>query len=160
MATFEEIREVRLRIDDPPGLINIVEVAALPATASPQTGYRLTTDNLYYSTEGLTGLTSSDYEILELMVSDDRISGWIDDDDIDSATCRALKQIINKVGKELTLVRISAGADTTQYTSLKDTYEYYKGILADCTDNKRTNDNNSTGRIGCTIPPVIAGGEV
>ncbi len=160
MATFDEIKEVRLRIDDPAGFINIVEVAALPATSSPQTAYKLTTDGLYYSTEELTGLTASDYEALELMVSDTRISLWIDDDDVDAAACRALKQIINKVGKELTLVRITAGADTTQYTSLKDTYEYYKGILADCQDNKRTNDNNSTGRIGCTIQPTIAGGEV
>ena len=150
MATFEEIKEVRLRIDDPEGFINILEVAVLPAVYVPQTAYKLTTDGLYYS----------DGEVLELRVSDTRISIWIDADDVDSATCRALKQIINKLGKELQLARITAGADTTQYTALKDTYEYYKGILAECNDTKRTNDNNSTGRIGAMIAPEIAGGEV
>lgn len=160
MATFEEIKEVRLRIDDPVGFINIEEVAALQAVSSPQTAYKLTTDSNYYSTDKLTGAVPADYEILELLVSDTRISLWIDEGDIDSATCRALKQIINKLGKELQLVRITAGADTTQYTALKDTYEYYKGILADCKDVKRTNDNNSTGRIGCMIVPEVAGGEI
>lgn len=150
MATFEEIKEVRLRIDDPEGFINIIEIAALPAVYSPQTAYKLTTDGLYYS----------DGEVLELKVSDTRISLWIDEDDIDSATCKALRQIINKLGKELQLARITAGADTTQYTTLKDTYEYYKSILAECKDDKRSNNNNSTGRMGAMKAPEIAGGEV
>ena len=42
MATFEQVKTVRLRIHDPLGFINLVEAEELPATPANQTAYTIT----------------------------------------------------------------------------------------------------------------------
>ena len=42
MATFADIKSVRLKIKDPLGYINLVEVSELPSIAESQTAYTLT----------------------------------------------------------------------------------------------------------------------
>jgi hypothetical protein len=163
MATTEEIFEVRLRISDPAGFIDFEEVATtgnLPATPASQTAYLVTADGNYYSTEKTTGATPADYSIEELLISDSRISNWIDLDDTDFATCQALKNITAQLGRSLQIKRNEAGADSTEYQTLKDTYEYYKGLLALCNEEKQSNDNNNSGRYSGSKQPEIGGGNL
>lgn len=163
MATFDEIKEVRLRIDDPSGFINLIEVAnaaALPSSPESQTAYKLTDTGVYVATDKDPPVVSTDYETQELLVSDARISAWIDAEDVNYATCQALKNIVAKLGKRLRLVKNRAGAEETEYTSLKDTYDYYKGLLDLCESEKKSEDNNNSGRIGQMKQPEIAGGNL
>ena len=41
MATFDQVKTVRLRIHDPLGFINLVEAEELPATPANQTAYTI-----------------------------------------------------------------------------------------------------------------------
>ena len=157
------IFDVRLRISDPAGFIAFIEVATtgdLPAAPANQTAYLVTADGNYYATDKLTGAIASDYEIQELYVSDDRIQNWIDLVSEDYATCQAIKAIMPQLGKQMMLVRMGTGAESTQYQTLKDTYDYYKNLLALCNEEKKTNSGNTTGRMGAMKAPEIAGGEV
>lgn len=164
MATFDEIKEVRLRIGDPFGFINFLEVAdaaSLPASPVNQTGYKTTDTGYYYSTEKTSPSVPGDYNIEDLQVSDARISAWIDAYGIDSAACRALSQIIAQLGKELGgFKRNRSGAEEVEYNSIKDMYDYYKSILDLCKENERSESNTSTGKIGKMKVPEIAGGNL
>lgn len=163
MATSEQIFNVRLRISDPPGFIRFIEVATtgdLPASPQAQTAYLVTADGNYYSTTKTTGATPSDYTVEELRVSDDRISNWIDLGGEDYATCQSLKAIVSQIGYDLGIKKNETGAESVEYTSLKDTYEYYKGLLALCSEEKRSNEGNSSGRWGGSVQPEIAGGNL
>ena len=163
MATTLQIFEVRLRISDPAGFISFIEVAdtaSLPTDPASQTAYLVTADGNYYSTEKTIGATPADYSIEELKVSDVRISAWIDAADVDTATCMALKAIISQIGQSMQIKRNDAGADSTEYQSLKDTYEYYKGLLLLCSEEKQSNNNNNSGRYSGTVQPEIGGGNL
>ena len=163
MAANDEIFEVRLRINDPPGFIDFEAVAnsaALPSSPSPQTAYKLEDTGAYVSTDKTSGATESDYEIETLRISDVRISGWIDAGGIDYATCKALSNIIQQLGAELRIKKSNAGAEDLEWNSLKDTYEYYKGLYEQCKDNTQSNNNNSTGKWGGSKQPETAGGNI
>ncbi len=140
---------VRLRISDPAGFIAFEEVTSLPGIYKPQTAYLF--NGSYYSEGG---------EIETLYVSDDRIQNWIDLKDEDYATCQAIKAILPQLGAAMQLKRMGAGAESTEYQTLKDTYTYYKDLLSICNDDKKSNDNNNSGRMGGSKAPVIGGGDI
>lgn len=156
MATFNEIKEIRLRIDDPAGYIDIKEVATLPTAPTAQTAYRLTTDGNYYGTDAEAPVTA-DWSVLELVVSDSRLGVWFDVDGTIYAVCYGLKQIIAKLGKDLRLKRSDSGAESTEWTALKETYEYYKSLLASCTDDYNKSKAVAGGRWGGSLAPEISG---
>lgn len=158
MATSSQIFDVRLRISDPPGFIAFSEVSSLPATPSNQTAY-LYNDN-YYSTDVTEFASADDYSIEDLLVSDARIENWIDLNGVDSAVCYSLKSMIAQIGRSLQIKKNSTGADSTEYQTLKDTYDYYKGLLALCSEEKQSNAGNSSGRWGSSVQPEIGGGNL
>jgi hypothetical protein len=163
MATNEQIFDVRLRISDPPGFITFAEVATktdLPATPASQTAYLVAADGNYYSTEKPSDAAPSDYSVEELLVSDARIGNWIDLSGEDSATCNSLKGIISQIGRSLQIKKNATGADSVEYQTLKDTYDYYKSMLALCSEEKKSNAGNNSGKWGQTVQPEIAGGNV
>ena len=163
MATDDQIFDVRLRISDPPGFIRFITVAdkaSLPSEPKPQTAYKVTADGNYYSTEKTTGATADDYSIEDLRVSDDRISNWIDLGGEDYATCQSLKAILSQIGTELGIKKNETGAESVEYTTLKDTYEYYKDLLSQCNSEKQSNEGNSSGLYSRSKQPEIAGGNL
>lgn len=163
MATFAQIAEVRVRIDDPPGYQAFSEVAnaaALPATPAPYTAYRLQDTGEYKATENESGATSDDYERLDIRVSDTNIETWIDAVSVDYAECKSYDAIKTRIGAELKLIRAKGGAEDIQWQSLIDTYNYYKTLSDECKDRNKTDAGNSTGRYGTSDQPEIAGGEI
>lgn len=141
--------DVRLRISDPSGFIRLETAVTFPVSPLKQTAYLI--DGDYYSTAT---------NILDLRISDERIQNWIDLKDEDYATCQAIKAILPQLGAEIGIVRSTTGAESTEYSTLIDTYNYYKSLLADCTSEKKSNENNNSGRWGGSKAVEIAGGNI
>lgn len=163
MATFEQIKEVRLRINDPEGYQDFLEVAdaaSLPADPATYTAYKVLSSGAYVATDLESGATAADYQTLPLRVSDARLSSWIDLYGVDIAECKALQAIVSRIGSELNIKRLDGGAETTEYQSLKDLYGYYRDMWNDCKDRVKENTGNSTGRYGTSSQPQIAGGNI
>ena len=163
MATFAQIAEIRIRIDDPSGYQAFAEVAnaaALPATPAPYTAYKLLDTGAYVATELESGATASDYDRQDLLVSDDRIDAWIDTYSVDQAECKALQAMQSRIGNELTLKRVSVGTEDITYVELLNKYNYYKFLSDACKENYNKTQNNSTGRYGTSDQPEVAGGEI
>jgi hypothetical protein len=168
MATFAELKEVRLRISDPYLFIDILSVAAsanlpiAPAAPASQTVYKTISTGAYYAPSiDAPAVAPDDYTIQELRISDSRIEGWIDSGGVNYATCRALKQIVAQLGVELGgIKKTSTGAEDTEFQDILSLYNYYKGLLADCKEDAKEEAGNSTGRIGKMTAPTIAGGNL
>lgn len=163
MATSTQIFEIRIRINDPAGYQEITEVAneaALPATPAPYTAYKLADTGAYMASDDEAGASDPDYDRLEINISDSRISDFIDTYGLDEAECRALAVIATRLGAQMRLKRVQGGSENTEFTALKELYNYYKALSQDCKEKQRKNDNNNTGRYGTSDQPEIAGGEV
>lgn len=148
MATFDQIKEVRLIINDPEGFINLLEVAALPVTYAHQTAYKLIADGVYYE-EGDVAL--------DLQVSDDRISAWYDEGGLNYAVCQAIQQILNKIGRDLLIARSAGGAESTDFVNLTTLRNYYEALKKTYTEEAKT---LNTGIWVTSKAPTIAGGEI
>jgi hypothetical protein len=160
MATFAQIKEVRLKTDDPSGFINLLEVSSLPSAPANQTAYKLTSAGTYHATDVAAPL-AADWETLDLFVSDTRIGEWIDTDGVLYATCQSVKQIIVKLGQSMKLKRSDSGAESTEWTALNDAYAFYKGLLATCTDEYNKSKSVAAGRWGGSRSnPDLYGGNV
>jgi hypothetical protein len=157
MATFSEIKEVRLKIDDPSGFINLVNASSLPTTPAPQTAYRVS--GIYYYTEESPAVLGA-YEILELEISDDLISEWIAAKNIAYAVYQGIKRIIFRLGKKMLMQKNKTGAESVEYTSLVDMLKYYKDLLKDAKDDYELTQNNNSGRWTTSEAPEIAGGNI
>lgn len=153
MATFTELKQVRLAIHDPQGdprFIDFLEASSFPGSPVYQTGYKLTDGN-YYS-------TASDKE--ELYTSDATLTIWIDSKGVEYATCQALKAIVSTLGQELRLKSTGAGAERTEWNDLQQTYNYYKALLALCKEEYNSSISNNSGTFGQMTQPEIAGGNI
>lgn len=163
MATFTDIKEIRLRVNDPAGFQNLVEAAtpsALPASPAPYTAYKVVSTGAYVSTEKTSGATSADYTTLDIYLSDARLSAWIDLDGVDRSECRAYEAITARIGSEMRLKRSSAGAESHEFQTLIELYNYYKALSDSCKERYRESTGNGTGRFGASIEPEIGGGEI
>jgi len=163
MATFEQIAEVRLRIDDPAdhqSLVEVASAAALPVIPAPYTAYKLLDTGAYVATDLESGAAPTDYKRLQLRVSDSRIGDWIDTYSIDQAECLSYGAIATRLGSELRIIKSTAGAESSEWTRLLDLYKYYKALSADCSERYRDSQSNNTGRYGTSDQPEIAGGQI
>jgi len=158
MTDFEKLRQVRLDINDPSGIIEFIQVddyASLPVSPEPQTAYRLDDTGGYYeSTDGTT------YSRLELQISDSRILAYVSALGINIAPCRILQVIARQLGAKLGIVRNTNGADSTEFTSVLTMYQYYKAMADDCKAMNNSDNNNTTGRMGQMKQPEIGGGNL
>jgi hypothetical protein len=162
MASFADIRTVRLTIGDPAGVVEIAQAAdpsALPSAPGQQTAYLVASTGRYMTTEIESGAIPADYHSLELLISDAQISQLIAEYGVTLAPCKAYGVMASRLGSKLRLVRTQSGAESTQYLALLDAYKYYKSLAADCADKVDADDLNTTGRWGRTRQPRIAGGE-
>lgn len=163
MATFADIRTVRLAVGDPPGVIALLEVAVpedLPPAPGQQTAYRVQSTGRYMYSEKEDGAVLADYEALELLLSDAQVSQLITTYGIEDAPCRAYGVIASRLGSKLRISSMSTGSESTTYTPLRELYEYYKRLAEDCVAAKNAVNLNTTGRYGATKQPEVAGGNV
>lgn len=147
MATFAQIKEIRLLISDPPDVVDIKESAVVS-----------TTKQIAYLVSGV--YRDEDNNILEIQVNDTRLGSWYDSYGTSGAVVRALKQILRRLGSQLPLVRSDSGAESVQYTSLKEKYAYYKALLDDAVDDYEEENTNSTGIWMGSASQEIAGGNL
>lgn len=128
MATFAELKELRLKISDPSGVIDILSIAnaaALPVAPARQTAYFKVDVGEYvlYDFDLLV------WNVLELKVSDARLSALIDLWGVADSIPKAIRAIMATLGQGMQIKRITSGADSTEYLTLKDAYDYYKMLI-------------------------------
>lgn len=152
MATFSQIKSVRLRIADPGGMIDIQSVSDLPGTPVQQTAYYYHSE--YYVNNGAA------YQLAKLRISDSYLTTLIDTYGVDLAVCRSYALIMAQLGNELILVRNQSGAESAEYLALKDAMAYYRQLKADCDEQNNKDNSNSTGRFYRSRQPRIAGGNL
>jgi len=163
MATFTQIVTLRLEINDPYGVINILSVATksvLPGTPAPQTAYKVTANGGYYRTLLEEDAELSDYELIQLQISDDKLSDIIDEYGEQKAIRIALQSIIKRIIAQFPIVRSQSGAESIQYQSLMDLYKVYKGLLDIAKEQELEDTGNSTGQWFQMKTPTIGGGNL
>lgn len=163
MATFDQIKEVRLKISDPYQSIDILNIAlksSLPSEPAPQTAYLVDEDGAYYYTDVESGATVSTYERVKLLVGDVLLEDWIDEFGVDKTIRRALLNIVRRIGAQRQLVKIQDGAESSEFHRLDELYKFYKSLAKDAEDEENENSGNSTGKIGFCTQPTIGGGNL
>lgn len=158
---FSDIVKVRLAIFDPRTFINIVEIdllANLPTAPAKKTAYFVTETTRYMYTEILTGALPSDYAECDLKLPDSVISAWIESLGVFGAIDQALRRIVLYIGSEIKLSRMSNGQDAYQFTTLKETLDFYMSLIELNKQAASELENNSTGRIGASKKVPILGG--
>jgi hypothetical protein len=158
MATFTQIKSIRLILNDPANFIDLVSVAntaALPGTPAPQTAYFVADISTYKMHNGTAYVSIND-----LQVSDGRISEWFDAYGERGAVMRGYAAIIQRLGQQLQMVKNSDGAESTEYTSIDKMLAYYRQVSADYDKIVASETNKDTGRWGKLAAPEIAGGYV
>lgn len=164
MADRSDVINLRILINDPPGFVNIADVAneaALPVDSDEpeqDTCYYLTGVKRYVAPKDEYPQTASDYETQRVRISDTMIGELIDGLGIDKARCEALRVIMTKLGADMQLKSTSMGGDVSSYTDLAQMYAYYKGLVAQCAEDTQDDVDNSTGRGARMTNPEIAGG--
>lgn len=149
MATFAQIRAARLYINDPPGVIDIVEVAdtsVLPVVPAKQTAYLAQDTGLLWVTDLESGLVPADYHQPELWLSDEMIGDIVDAYGADTAIVRCLRLILARVASKMNAVRIAAGQDSTEYNTIRDLHAHYKDLIKIFQEQKAENANVATGQ--------------
>lgn len=163
MTDWEKIKDIRLKIDDPQGFINLETVTTpslLPATPAKQTAYRVESTGGYYESSVASGAIATDYTYVEIQISDAQLLSIVTTVGQAKAPCRALNRIAAKIGSQLGIVRTQDGAESTEYLALLDAYKYYKSLAADCVEIANEDSGNNSGRYGLSSQPEIGGGNL
>ena len=151
MATFADIKSVRLKIKDPLGYINLVEVSELPSTVASQTAYTLTDSGVYQKLENAT------WKTIKLEISDASISTYIDLYGVEKAVVKCVQEILMSVGKSMGTLRFNSGTESVEYQTLKSIYDFYKGMIASLNDDIQVTSGTNTGRFIPTLNARIGG---
>jgi hypothetical protein len=165
MATFDEIKKIRLTINDPAGVINIVQIAtvnSLPANPDAQTVYQAIDTGKYWRTDKVSDCSKADYYQPKLYLSDETVEDIFDQYGNDKTVYRCMRLILPKIGDELRIVRMTSGTESTEYLALRDLYNYYKNMINDFKEEAAENVGYNTGRYLRTrsVRRHIAGGNL
>lgn len=158
MASWADLKELRLKTCDPDGFIDLETVtnaAALPATPKGQTAYRKEDSGEYvsYDAELLA------WKPVKLEMSDSRAMALIDVKGSPSAAAPfVVRQIMSSLGAQMRIARIQGGAGSTDFVNLTTLYNYYKGIVEDMEASVKVEVGQSGGRYFHTKRPSIGGG--
>lgn len=153
---WEDLKEVRLKLMDPQGVINLVQAAnraALPSVPRNQYGYRLTDTGEYYVNEPSLGA----WEPLPLRIADDTLNALIAQYGVGGAIQRAIPPIMAKILSEMSVLQISSGTDSTQYQSLETILGFYRGLKGMYAEEAKEVTGFSTGRSFRCRRPTIGG---
>ena len=151
MATFADIKSVRLKIKDPLGYINLIEVSELPSTAASQTAYTITDSGVYQE------LKNATWKTIKLEISDERISTFIDLYGVEEAVIKCVQDMVMALGKQLSVAQVNSGAESVIYQNLTTTYNFYKNMLATLKEDIRATSGTNTGRFIPTLNARIGG---
>lgn len=156
MASDADLFEARLRLKDPIGPIvfeRVANQAAIPGTPVHQTGYVATDTGFYY-------LWSDVVDPVALAISDARLGSLIDTYGVDSAVCRAIYDVMAVLGQQLTVVKDATGAESVEYSTIKDQMAYLRDLRGQCKELEAEKSGSNTGRYATTETVVIAGGDL
>ena len=151
MATFADIKSVRLKIKDPLGYINLVEVDAYPYPPANQTAYTMVDSGAYQIYK------NNCWVDLKLEISDASISTYIDLYGVDKAVVQCVQEILMSVGKSMGTLRFNSGTESVEYQTLKSIYDFYKGMIASLNDDIQETSGTNTGRFVPTLNARIGG---
>jgi hypothetical protein len=159
MATWADLKELRLRIKDPLGAIALEQVAnedAREAIEAParQTAYLQADTSVYYTYDA----DLAEWDPCDLLMSDARLGFLIDLYGLALAAPRAVNDIKAELGQKIAIARTQDGAGQTDYTSLKDMYQFYKDLAASMVEEVAVDAGTSTGRYLRMRSPHIGGG--
>ena len=150
-VSFDDIKDIRIKINDPAGVIHIEEVSDilhLPSAPIKQYVYYTLADEKYWSTEIESGAVPGDYKQCDLLVADSMIAAIITGYGVDKAIYRSIRLIMSKLGQKMRLASISSGTESQSYTSLKDVYDYYKDLAEVYKTEAAENVKKDTGLYG------------
>ncbi len=145
MATFDQIKEIRLTINDPEGIIEILEASTPPTTWLAQTAYLI--DDQYWV----------ETELVDIEISDARISAKYDSVGESSTIYWCIQQILVRLGKRMELVKTGGGAESTEWQTLDGLLNFYNDLLAMYKPDTQT---IKTGIYLTSSRPEVAGGDI
>lgn len=154
MATWDDLKEARLRLRDPGGAIDLAHVATqldLPSFPARQTVYR-TDDNGAYLRWDEAWLP------VDLVLSDARLNNLIDLYGVSNATARAINFIIAGLYERLQIVRMDAGTENIQYQTISDSLAFYKELRTQFKDDAAEETHMNTGRYLKAPSHTVGGG--
>lgn len=151
MATFSQIKQVRLTVKDPHGYIDLQEVDAYPFPAASQTAYTMTGSGVYQIYKG------NCWVDLKLSISDEQIGLLVDLYGVDKATIRVLQSIINALGQEMRIAQHNDGVESIVYTNLTTLYNFYKGMKETLQEDISSDAGTNTGRSFHTCSRPVGG---
>ena len=164
MATFTEIKKVRITLADPAGFIDIIQVsttANLPTTPAQQTLYNVVSAGSYVATIKTSGAVPADYKQKELYLSDDSIDEEIlNKGSVIAALPSLIQLIIAQLAAKRLLTKTTTGAESKDYTSLGVLLAFYNDLYKKLTANSNSVNLNTTSKWYKTRNPEIAGGEI
>lgn len=141
-----DLQTIRLRIKDPYNALYFESVGVLPTEYDPQTAYLFTTDSRYYM-EG---------EKVLLKVSDEQITAWLAEGDINTATIAALESCQAALAQELFVVKTDSGSDAQTFTDIAKMSKFYDDQIKKYEKLICKKDNPTTQKYGCFAPPAFA----
>lgn len=153
---WTSLKEVRLKLSDPSGVIGLETVTAvtdLPDPPERQTVYRVEETGEYRVYDNDLGI----WETVDLELSDERLNNLISLYGSEKAVLRAITAIIASLRSKIKVARSSAGGEATEFTSLVDTLAFYTELRNEYEIEKKENAGVSTGRMIFTTRPVIGG---
>jgi len=152
MATFAQIKEIRLKLHEPIGFINILEAeTTLPSTGVDQTLYTIKDSGVYQYWK--TGA----WKTVKLNISDEQIGLLIDLYGVDKATIRVLQSIMNALGQEMRIAQQNDGVESIVYTNLTTLYNFYKGMKESLQEDISSDAGTNTGRSFHTCSRPVGG---
>ena len=151
MATFADVKSVRLKIKDPLGFINLLEVATLPETAASQTAYTITDSGVYQEYK------SGAWKNINIEISDASIITYVNLYGVDKAVIQCVKEILMSVSRSREIASTNSGTESVQYQTLDATYAAYKGILSSLKDDIAETAGTNTGLFVHTGDATIGG---
>lgn len=152
MATFAQIKEIRLKLHEPIGFINILEVeTTLPASGADQTLYTIADSGVYQYWK------TSAWKTVKLNISDEQIGLYVDLYGVDKACIRVVQSIINALGQELRIVQQNDGVESIQYVNLTTISNYYKDIKDSLKEDIAVDAGTNTGRSFHTCSRPVGG---
>jgi hypothetical protein len=161
-ATFDDVKAVRLVINDPVGIVNVLQIADethFPLSPVAQTAYQSIATGKFYITDK-SSPAIKDWVQPKLYLADITIASIWDNYGHDDTVYRCLRLILAKLGQEMRLSSISSGTESATYTSLRDLYDFYKNLITMFKEQEDENSNNTTGQYGTIKRPRIAGGNL
>jgi hypothetical protein len=158
VAAWADLKELRLRICDPSGVIDLVSVAdaaARAAVTSPakQTAYQQADGDTYWIYDS----ELAAWEQVTLELADARLENLIDLYGVDATAPKAVRLIMASLGKKMGIARSQGGAETIDYQTLRDTYQFYKDLAATMEEETAKEEGTSTGRYVRMRHPHIGG---